>query len=207
MAGSSLDEVIACPECDALYHARMPEEGARLVCKRCHHVLIAPQKDAYLHVVSLALTTLFLMGGAIYFPFLGISAAGFENKTSVLKTVMAFLDEGFTVALSIFVAAFIIMIPAIRSILVIYVILPLMMGRKPAPYARTAFRVSEDLRPWSMAEIFIIGCAVALVKIVAYGKVEIGPAFWLFIVLVIVTVLQDISMDRWSIWKALERRS
>ena len=28
-----------------------------------------------------------------------------------------------------------------------------------------AFRLAEALQPWSMAEIFVIGCAVALVKI------------------------------------------
>ena len=77
---------------------------------------------------------------------------------------------------------------------------------KPFRSAGTAFRWSEDLKPWSMAEIFILGCAVALVKVTELAQVVFGPAFWLFVVLVIVTVFQDGLLNRWSIWQSLEQK-
>ena len=42
-------------------------------------------------------------------------------------------------------------------------------------------------------------------KIADLATVSLGPAFWLFGALVGVTVLQDGLMDRWSLWRALER--
>ncbi len=202
-----LDETIACPQCDALYHARMPQEGGRMVCHRCHTVLIAPKRNAYLRVIALSLTIIILMVGATVFPFLGVNVMGFSNKASVLDSALAFLDGGWMISLSVFVAGFIVMIPVIRAAMVIYVLTPLVAGRGPWPGARAMFRWAEDLRPWSMAEIFIIGCAVALTKIVSLARIEFGPAFWMFAVLVVIIVLADSLMDRWTIWKALEQKS
>lgn len=202
-----LDELIACPQCDALYHARMPENGRRAVCRRCHTVLIAPRRNAYLRVIALSVTVVILMIGATVFPFLGVNVSGFSNKASVLDAALAFLDGGWMATLSVLVALLIVMIPLLRAAFLIYVLAPLVADRPPLPRARQLFRWAEDLRPWSMAEIFIIGCAVALTKVADLARVEFGPAFWMFAVLVVVIVLKDGLMDRWSIWKALEQKS
>ncbi|QFU09319.1 Paraquat-inducible protein A [Rhodobacteraceae bacterium THAF1] len=204
---ADLENLIACPQCDALYHARMPQNGAKMVCKRCHHTLIADKRNAYARSIALALTVVVLMVGAVFFPFLGVNVAGFSNKASVIDTALTFLDGGFMVALSVFVIAFIIAVPVIRALLIVYVVAPLMQNRRPARHARRAFRLAEDLRPWSMAEIFIIGVAVALVKVADLAKVEFGPAFWMFALLVVIVVVLDGTLDRWSIWTALDRRS
>lgn len=202
-----LDELIACPQCDALYRARVPGEGQRVRCGRCHAVLITSKGGAYARSISLSVTVMILMIGAVAFPFLAVNVAGFSNRASVIDSALAFLDNGPMALLSVFVAGFIIAVPVVRSALVIYVLAPLSVGRKPLRGARWAFSVSEDLRPWSMAEIFIIGVAVALTKVADLAKVEFGPAFWMFAALVIVIIAKDGSMDRWSIWKALDRSS
>ncbi len=201
-----LEELIACPQCDALYVAREPASGERIMCRRCHHVLIAPRSGAFGRIVALAVTVMILMFGATFFPFLGINAQGITNRASVFDAALAFVDGGWMMGLSVAVAALIVLIPAARAALVVYVIAPLALGRRPWPGARRAFRWSEDLRPWSMAEIFVIGVAVALVKVSDLARVEYGPAFWMFAGLVVVIVLQDATMCRWTIWKTLEDR-
>lgn len=199
-----LKDLIACPQCDALYHARTPPKGARTVCGRCHTALITPKPDAYFRVIALALTIMVLMISAIFFPFLSVNVAGFSNSASVLDTAMTFLDRGLMSGLAVVVALFIVLIPVLRAGLVIYVLGPLSLGRRPLPGAIRAFRAAEDLRPWSMAEIFVIGCAVALTKVADLARVEFGPAFWMFAAMVVVIVLKDGLMCRWTIWKALE---
>jgi len=69
--------------------------------------------------------------------------------------------------------------------------------------ARQAFRLAEDLTPWSMAEVFAIGCAVALVKLSDMAEVSLGPAAWMFAVLMIIIVSTDVLMCRYCIWKSL----
>ena len=58
-----------------------------------------------------------------------------------------------------------------------------------------------------MAEIFVIGVAVALVKISDLARVDYGPAFWMFAALVVVITIQDGYMCRWSIWKSLDKEA
>ena len=56
-----------------------------------------------------------------------------------------------------------------------------------------------------MAEIFVLGVGVALVKIVDLARVEVGAAFWLFAILVVFNVFQDTLLCRSSVWRALDR--
>lgn len=57
-----------------------------------------------------------------------------------------------------------------------------------------------------MAEIFIIGVAVALVKVSGLARVGLGPAFWAFAALLVVTILTDSSICRLTVWKTLKTR-
>lgn len=201
---TDLDDLIACPRCDAVYHVEEPEHGQRAVCARCHAVLIAPRKRAGKQIIAIALAVVVLVVAATVFPFLSISAAGVVHRSSVLDAALAFSGSPLLVGLSLAVAALIVVIPVTRALLAIYVLTPLVLDRRPYSGAIRAFRVSEALRPWSMAEIFAIGCAVALVKVADLAQVAFGPAFWMFSALVVLTMVQDSFMCRYSVWKSLE---
>ncbi|RVT86620.1 paraquat-inducible protein A [Rhodobacteraceae bacterium CCMM004] len=201
---ADLDALIACPQCDALHTAVEPAMGERATCNRCGTVLIAPRRGAFLRVIALAVAIVILMLGATFFPFLRVNVAGMKHASSVFDAALAFMDGGIMIGLSVAVAALIVLIPVLRAALVIYVLAPLTLGRPPLPGAVPAFRLSEDLRPWSMAEIFVIGVAVALVKVSDMARVDYGPAFWMFAALVVVSVLKDTMMCKWTIWRALD---
>ena len=153
----------------------------------------------------LAVTVMILMVGAIFFPFLQLRAVGLHSSASVFDAARAFA-QGETAPLAIAVAALIVVIPIMRVLLIAYVLAPLVLGRRAFRHAAAAFRLSEDLRPWSMAEIFVIGVAVALVKVADLAHVILGPAFWMFGALVVVTILQDTLMCRWSLWRTIEEQ-
>ncbi|MGR3756241.1 MAG: paraquat-inducible protein A [Tranquillimonas sp.] len=195
-------ELIVCRNCDALYRAADPGPGHRAVCARCHTVLIAPRRDAGVQVIALSLAALVLITGAAFLPFLRISVAGFSNSATVVGTAFAF--SGPLLVLSAAVAAMIVGLPLLRLVLTLYVLVPLVAGRPLARGARRAFRLVEELRPWSMAEIFAIGCAVALVKVADLARIGFGPAFWMFLALVVILVVQERFICRWSLWKSLE---
>ena len=199
----ALDDLIVCPQCDAAYQLKRPKHGERAVCQRCHKVLIAPRRNAGLHIIAVAFAVLFLIVGAAVFPFLTIDAAGNRNAVSILDAALAF-SGGPLLLLSLATAALIILIPLARVLLTLYVLIPLVFDRPPARHAIPAFRLSEAMRPWSMAEIFAIGCAVALVKVADLANVGFGPAFWMFGLLVVLVIAQDSFLCKWSVWHALE---
>lgn len=196
-------DLIVCPKCDAAYSLQVPPAGQRAICDRCGQVLIDTRHKAGLQIIAVSVTVVILIIAAAIFPFLSIQAGGARNSVSILDSALAFSD-GPLIALALLTAALILFVPLARMMLAIYVLTPIVLDRPPARGAALAFRWSEALRPWSMAEIFVIGCAVALVKITDLAQVELGPAFWMFAALVILVVAQDRIMCRWSVWNSLD---
>ncbi len=207
MADPDLDvplaELIVCPHCDAAYNLQVPDIGDKAICQRCKAVLIAPLHKAGLKIIALSLATFVLIIGAAFFPFLNIDAAGNRNSASVIDAALAF-SSGPLLLLALATAGLILFVPLIRVVLTLYVLVPIVLDLPPARHAMRAFRLSEALRPWSMAEIFALGCAVALVKVADLATVGFGPAFWMFGGLVVLIVAQDSFLCRWSVWNSLE---
>ena len=57
-----------------------------------------------------------------------------------------------------------------------------------------------------MAEVFILAVAVALVKVAGMARVILGPAFWALVALAVLSVLYELIMCRFTVWKTLEQR-
>ena len=196
------DALIACPHCDALYE--IPEAPVeRTKCHRCHAVLISPRKGAGLKIIALAFISVALVVGALLTPFLTIERFWLSNEATLLETILAF--EGPLRLVAFGLLAVVVIVPVARLLLTLYVLTQLVANRSVWPGAKRAFTWAERLKPWSMVEIFVLGCAVALFKIIDLANVELGPAFWMFVVLVIVMTVQNTYMCRWSVWKDLDQ--
>lgn len=196
--------MVACPHCDALHRETDPPPGGRLRCRRCNAVLKTNRPTAMDRTLAAAFASVILMIGAVFFPFLELSAVGLNRKASVLDAALAF-SSGLMVPLAIAVGMLIVVIPLIRALALTYVVLPLRLGRPPAPGAADALRLASHLKPWSMAEIFIIGVVVALVKVAGMASITLGPAFWALAFLVLLVVVEGTSLCEWSLWQTLER--
>lgn len=198
-----LTDLIACPHCDTLHTVQELAPGEKAYCQRCGVTIMTQKPAAFAQILSLAVAAFILMLAAISFPFLDLDVAGNHNATSVIGAIMAF-NDGIAVPLAIAVAFFIIIIPLTRLAALIYVIGPLARGKQARKGSRAMFRLANALHPWAMAEIFMVGVTVALIKVAGLATVTIGPAFWAFAVLVVITVFQDQLICRYSIWRALD---
>ncbi|MDP5307009.1 paraquat-inducible protein A [Paracoccus spongiarum] len=195
--------LMACPRCDALHVEEELQPGETARCIRCGTVLARPRGGAFSQLIALAFTSMVLLLGAVFFPFLEISRMGFGNATSLFGVALAFAD-GILLPLVVAVLAMIVGLPVLRAFLLVYTLAPLAKGLPPHRHAATAFRWSEALRPWSMAEIFVIGTSVALVKVAGLATVHLGPAFWAFCALIVVNVASRGFMCQTTIWDAIE---
>jgi paraquat-inducible protein A len=204
-AEADLKDLVACPVCDTLYRFSAVSQGGRGTCRRCHHVLVAPRRNAMTRIVMLAITGTILMIAAVSFPFLTIETHGLRQQASVIDTILAYSD-GLMMPLSLAMAALIVVLPLTRLAAILYTVGPMALGDQPARGAARAFRLAEYLKPCAMAEVFIVGVAVALVKVGGLATLTIGPAFWAFAALVLITVLKDNFMSSLIIWKTLEAR-
>ncbi|WP_179378510.1 paraquat-inducible protein A [Jannaschia marina] len=197
------DTLVCCPICDALHEVDTVEDGTRLRCVRCGTVIAVGRPEAILRIVVLASTALILMSIVVFYPFLELRNGVFTSRASVFETVMSF-SEGVMAPLSIAVAFFVIVLPVARLGTLIWALAPLSIGRAPLPGAAFALRWAEIMKPWAMAEIFMVGVAVALVKLADLATLSMGPAFWSFASIVFITALKDTQMSKHSIWSALD---
>jgi paraquat-inducible protein A len=198
-------DLIACPTCDMLHRELDVPPGGRLRCRRCRTVLMTNRANAVDRALAGSFASVILMLAALFFPFLELSIAGLHRKASLLDAALAF-SSGIVVPLSAATALLIVVIPLVRAGALTYTLLPLRFGRPPARGWQRAFRTAAHLRPWAMAEVFLIGVVVALVKIGGMAQVDLGPAFWAMAGLVLLVVYEATSLDEWSIWQTLERR-
>lgn len=202
---TDLSGLVACPQCDLLNRVPQLADGARARCPRCGTVLLAPRAGAAATIVALAMGALVLMVVAVSFPFLAIDASGLHSEASVIDAALSFAEaSGRMAPLSVIVAALIVVLPVTRLVALIYALWPLAAGRRPRAHAAAAFRLAMRLRPWAMAEIFIIGVAVALVKVASLAQVGFGPSFWAFVALVVLVAAKDTILCERSLWRALE---
>ena len=195
--------LIACPRCDALHVEEELSLGETARCVRCGGVLARPEAGAFAQIIALAITTEVLVFAAVFFPFLQISRMGFGHGTSLFGVAMA-LADGAMAPLAVALLALVVGLPAVRALLLIYTLWPLVRKRRPYAHAVRAFRLSEQLKPWSMAEIFIIGTGVAMVKVAGLASISFGPAFWAFVALVFVSLANRSFMCVTTVWDALE---
>lgn len=203
-AETDFTTLIACRNCDAVFRIGRVEKGDRGRCTRCHTQLFSRRRDAGLMIIATSLASSILVIAALFLPFIEIRRLGFSNATTIVDAALAFYGGPFFL-LSLVVIALIAALPLTRLVLTLYTLTPLVLDRPPWPGARSAFRLSETLRPWSMAEIFLVGCAVSLIKLTDLARVALGPAFWMLVIVIVLLAVQNTLMCRWSVWKALER--
>ena len=61
------------------------------------------------------------------------------------------------------------------------------------------------ITPWSMADIFFISILVALVKLVAFGQMHLGIAFWALMIFVAIDIYITKNIHIAEIWMLRKR--
>lgn len=195
--------LIACLGCDLLVDVGDLRDGERARCPRCGHFLTRLQRDAISRVAAYAVAALVFLALACSFPFLSFATAGMESVMTLPQTAVELYVQGMP-AISLVVAAFIMVIPAVVLVLLVLLCLPLLMGY-PARWLVTAARWIFTLHNWAMVEVFIIGVIVSLVKIASMATVALGISFWAYAAFSLCFTLALATLDRYQVWQLIEQ--
>jgi paraquat-inducible protein A len=101
---------------------------------------------------------------------------------------------------------FIVLLPLARLVLLGWVLWRIRFDRKVRRSMRIAFRWAHQLEPWAMADIFMVGVVVSLVKVNSLANLEAGLAFWALLALVGVSVLINFTLCKDTVWTKLSRK-
>ena len=203
----ALDDLAACPGCDLLHRRRTLDVGERARCARCRSVLETRKPHSVERTLAAVLAALVLLALSLSLPFLSLSRAGVESRISVLDAVGSLWASDLR-WLGLLTLAMIVLLPLARLALLGWVLWRVRRGRARAASGtlwvlRAAFRWALRLEPWAMADVFIVGVTVSLVKLGSVAHLELGLAFWSLCALIAATVLIELSLCRDTVWQRL----
>jgi paraquat-inducible protein A len=198
-------ELIACHDCDLVLAAPVVPPGGAAKCSRCGAVLFKEKIDSLNRTLALTIAGLVLFAVANTFPFLTFEMQGRATQTTLGTGVVDLYREGMT-PIAALVALTAIAAPAVQLSTLLYLLLPLRLGRVP-PALAVVFRVMRRIQPWSMMEVFLLGILVSVVKLAGMADIVPGLAIWAFGVLILVIAAANASLDPRIIWRRVEELS
>ena len=193
-----------CPGCGLFQQAPPVQHLGVVLCPRCGTVLHRHREDPQGRTLALAVTGLLLFTLAGSMSFLTLDLKGRQEATSLVSGPLELQAFGWW-ELAIPVLAFTVLAPVIKLLALSYVLIGLRLPRLP-PFLHLAFRCVEQLTPWAMVEVFLLGVFVAYTKLVDIAALHVGGAVFALGGLMLVMAAADCTLDSDDIWESLERR-
>ena len=194
---------IACHDCDALVETPELHPGEKAVCPRCLALLFSFEHNALHRTAAFALAAAFLFVVSNIFPFLTLRAGFRESQMHLWQSVSGLGAQGYPY-LAGAVAIFILAAPALVITGLLYLVLPLLKQRR-LPGAIVLGRWTHRARRWNMAEVFLVGVLVSLMKLGKLATLTLGTSFWAYVGLIICLTAAIASIHPRELWLRLEQ--
>jgi len=192
----------ACHDCDLLQREVPLVPGGTARCPRCGAVLYRRKPNGLDRTLAYSMGAAVLFVIANSFPIVGLEAAGHHSSTTLFGTVRQLYDGNMTsVAALVFTTT--ILMPALEIAALLYLLLPLKLGRVPSGLP-AVFRLVQAVRPWGMVEVFMLGTLVALTKLAHLASVVPGIALFSFGALMFLIAAAAASFDTHALWERVD---
>ena len=196
------DDLIACHECDTLFHKRALPSRSSAKCTRCGATLYQSVSSNLDKLCSITLAALITFLIAQAFPIVELETNGITSQTTLIGAIVALWGENMEIiAAMVFLAT--VLFPLTELIAMLYLLVPLRAGFIPAGFSQV-LRAIQFVRPWGMIEVFMLGVLVTLVKMVSIARVIPEAALFAFGALTLLFAV-ILTFDPRALWDIAER--
>jgi paraquat-inducible protein A len=193
-------ELVACHDCDLLHHVAPLAPGSSARCTRCGCVIARNRAETVNRTLAWTLASLVLFIVANTFPILVFKMGGRVQENDLVSGCIELYRQGYLpLAALVFLSS--VLAPAVRIAGLLYVLVPLKLGRPPLQLV-PVFRVVQVLEPWSMLEVFMLGVIVAVIKLSDLAEVALGTGLFAFMGLIIASTAAVFVLDPELIWRS-----
>ncbi len=133
------------------------------------------------------------------FPFIFFEANGNRETMALPDAAVTLLEQHYGFIAVIFWMA-ILLLPTLFLLMVFYLHLSIAIN-KPFPWRILIARSLSRLQPWMMADVFLIGVLVSMVKIISLASIGFGWSFWAFCGYVILLLKTSKDLDGDWLWR------
>lgn len=196
--------LMVCHECDALQRVSDLPEGASARCVDCHALLYRNPAGDFDRPLALLLAAFvfYLLGNS--FPLLTLDIGGQVRDSTLIGAALA-LYQADMLVLAVLILVTTVLSPGMIMLGSMYVLSGLHF-RLALPGLRSVLTALSHLRSWEMADVFILGVLVSMVKLSADAETLVGAGLYNLIVSVGLAVAARSNMDFVDLWRGLERR-
>lgn len=191
-----------CHFCDTLHDADRIPEGEAARCARCNAPLYQNRYASLTRASAFSVAALVAIALMHVFPLLIMDAAGIRRSLTLSGAAFALIEEQAPI-LGCFVILFTIVAPLFLALSMLYITFPLLFG-VAAPGAKTVARWMYVSEPWNMAEVFLLGVVVSLLKLVKVADVQFGVGFFACAGVMVFLAAAVAGIDREELWDRLE---
>lgn len=187
-------QTIVCEHCDLQVTVPQLRHRERALCPRCGNQLLAHRRNHIVNAYAFALAGLMFLSLSLPFEFLSFRASGQHNAMALIDGLITLSRNQYT-SLAVITALATLVLP---GLVLMGIVIINHMRQFSAP-SQFVYRVSvwvERLIPWSMAEIFLVGTLVSLIKITSLAEVQFGMSFYAYIGFTLCTACSLLYYER-----------
>jgi paraquat-inducible protein A len=198
-----LDNLIICQQCFTLHEEVPIKDGSKACCTECGGILYRYDSKLVDHGLSMSIAGLIFFILANAFPLIQIDILGSEQFITLPKTIFSLFESGFY--LVGFLCLFLILVFPLMIFMINILLFTLLKLERGVQMTKELLILLSHITPWSMADIFFISILVALVKLVAFGQINIGVAFWALMIFILIDVYITKRISLFELWMLRKR--
>jgi paraquat-inducible protein A len=193
---------ITCADCGRVQVIPQLPPGATAECQRCDRLLGRNTRAHFDAPLACAVAIFILLPPAVFLPLMDSSLINllYEESRLVSSVGTIYREVWFPFAFGFMFFAF--LFPAFRAMFQIVVLSSIRWGWKVWQRGRI-FRLSEELRIWSMTEVVVIAGAVAYVRAEIPAEVEVRLGAWCYVAVAVLVIMGDRMLNRRAVWNAI----
>ena len=196
------NNLLACPECDALQGEPALAPEAAAACHRCGAELLRNKPRSLDHTLAFMVGAAVAFACANAFPIMELSAQGIPSSSTIYGLVKVLFATGWP-SVAIVVLVTVIIVPAAQMVTALYILVPLKLGRVPR-LLQPAVRTLDWIWRWGMVEVFFLGALVSLVKLTQLAEVQMGWALYAVGAYVMLLAAAVSAFDAHTLWHRVE---
>jgi paraquat-inducible protein A len=191
-----------CHECHFPIELPLLTHKQAAVCPRCGLQLTVYHHHASQRIIALASTSLIFLLASLPFEFLSFSASGQYTSIDILDSLWVLVEKDYAL-LALIQGLAVLILPAIVLFSLLYLLIPLSLGLRPIK-AEWVIKTLFNLLPWTMAEIFLIGVLVSLIKILSMADIGLGLSFYAYLLFTIFMTTTLLYVDKYQLNRLLK---
>lgn len=192
---------VTCHECSLRVAVSPLEHGQKALCPRCGFQLTVFREYATDRILAYSSAALIFLAASLPFEFLAFSAQGRQHSIGISDSIAILLSNDYLL-LAVILSLTILILPALVLSGLLYLHTAVRLESR-LPLVDKVFSGVFNLLPWCMAEIFMVGILVSLIKLTDLADVSLGLSFYAYVLFTLAMLAALLYLDRHQLRQSL----